>query len=60
MNCDGAVDVSDAVLLARLTAADSGAVVSQQGKQNGDCNQDGKLTGSETIWILKVIANSDE
>ena len=50
------VDVSDAVLLARLLAQDSEAVVSSQGKLNADTNKDGSLTSNDVILILKYIA----
>lgn len=56
VNCDGQVDVSDAVLLARLVAQDSDAVVSAQGKLNADCNRNEKPDSADTILILKHIA----
>lgn len=56
VNADKEIDVSDAVLLARLCAADSGAVVSQQGKINADANNDQKIDSSDCIHILKMIA----
>ena len=56
MNEDGGIDVSDAVLLARLIAADSTARVSAQGKVNADVNKNGKPESSDTIKILQYIA----
>ena len=56
VNCSGAVDVSDAVLLARFIAEDSEAVVNAAGKANADCDADGELTGNDTIQILRFIA----
>lgn len=56
VNLDHEVDVSDAVLLARLMAQDSDAVVSTQGKLNADMNDNGKPDGDDVIWILRKIA----
>ena len=56
VNCQGQVDVADAVLLARFVAEDSEANVSAQGKINADVTHDGDLTGDDTIKILKYIA----
>lgn len=56
VNCRDGVDVADAVLLARLCAQDSGAVVSAQGKINADVTHDGTIDGSDTLKILKYIA----
>ncbi|MBP0976329.1 MAG: carbohydrate-binding protein [Oscillospiraceae bacterium] len=56
VNCSGAVDVSDAVLLARFIAEDAGAEISTAGKTNADCNGDGEITGQDTIRILQFIA----
>ena len=44
VNCDGAVDVSDAVLLARLIVADSRAKITDAGRRSADCNHDGFVT----------------
>lgn len=56
VNCSGAVDVSDAVLLARFIAEDTSAVITQTGKMNADCNGDGLRDGTDTVLILKHIA----
>lgn len=52
----GVVDVADAVLLARYLAEDAGAVLSDTGKANADCNGSGKIDGDDTIMILRIIA----
>ena len=56
VNCDKEVDVSDAVLLARLVAEDAGANVTAQGKLNADCLKDGNLNGDDVIRILQYVA----
>lgn len=56
VNCDGTVDISDVILLARNTAEDNTAVISETGKKNADCNMNGKLENGDTTQILKFIA----
>ncbi len=56
VDCNGIVDVTDAVLLARLLAEDGEAVVSEQGMRNADCNQDGSRSMDDTTLILQHIA----
>lgn len=55
-NCSGMVDVSDAVLTARTVNEDRSAVIADQGKQNADCNQNGKLDSDDITMILRHIA----
>ena len=56
VNCDKAVDVSDAVLLARFIAEDPEADVSADGKLNADCDGKAGITGDDTTRILRYIA----
>ena len=56
VNCSGTVDVSDAVLLARFTAEDKTAKISEQGMRNADCNQDNKRSSDDTLMILQHVA----
>lgn len=56
VNCSGAVDVSDAVLLARYLAEDQEAFISAVGKQNADCDGDGAPMPNDVIGILRIIA----
>lgn len=58
-NCDGEVDVSDAVLLARLVAQDSDAVVSSNGKLNSEVDGKEGLSSGDVIGILRIIAKID-
>lgn len=55
-NCDYIVDVSDAVLLARLCAEDAAVQISEGGMKNADVNADGTLSSDDVIAILKMIA----
>ena len=55
-NCAEEVDVSDAVLVARYVAEDTGANLTAQGKINADVTHDGNITGDDTILILRYIA----
>ncbi len=56
VTCDTKVDVSDAVLLARLLVEDREAVVTEQGKLNADMNQNGTPDPDDITLILKKIA----
>ena len=55
-NCDGSVDVSDAVIIARFIAEDSTLKISSQGKLNADADRNATLDGQDVIYVLKVIA----
>ncbi|MBP0966553.1 MAG: dockerin type I repeat-containing protein [Oscillospiraceae bacterium] len=55
-NCDGGIDVSDAVLIARFAAEDRDAVITDQGKTNADVTGDGTVTAEDTSRILLYIA----
>lgn len=52
----GLVDVSDAVLMARFGAEDKTAVITAQGKINGDVTHDGGVNGDDAIKVLKFVA----
>lgn len=56
MTEDGRVDVSDAVLAARFAAEDTSAVVTDQGKKNGDVNGDGNIDSDDIQEILEYIS----
>lgn len=59
VNCKGDVDVSDAVMLARFNAEDTGVTITAQGKTNADVTHDGTIDGNDLIKILKFIAGYD-
>ena len=56
INTDGMLDVSDAVLLARLCAEDSTVRISPNGLMLADVNSDGNITAEDVITVLKRIA----
>ena len=56
VNCDGEVDVSDAVLLSRFVAEDTSAKITTTGKNNAEVTGDGNLNGDDTLKILRYIA----
>ena len=56
VNESGKVDVSDAVLLARLVAEDSSAKITTVGKLNADTNKSGAPDKEDIILILKYVA----
>lgn len=56
VNEDVLVDVSDAVLLARLIAEDSTAKISEQGLKNADVDKNGAPGSEDVIAILKFIS----
>ena len=55
-NCDGSIDVADAVLIARFAAEDREAAMTDQGKENADVNHDGSTDGQDAARILQYIA----
>lgn len=55
-NCDGRIDVSDAVLTARFAAEDKNAVITDQGKVNADVTRSGSVDPEDTVMILQYIA----
>lgn len=55
-DCNGTVDVSDAVLLARFVAEDSSVNISAEGQGNADCDGTAGLSGSDVTQILRMIA----
>ncbi|MBR3419347.1 MAG: dockerin type I repeat-containing protein [Oscillospiraceae bacterium] len=55
-NCDGRIDVSDAVLTARFAAEDRNAVITDQGRANADVTGNGNVDAEDTTKILQYIA----
>ncbi|MBR6718277.1 MAG: S8 family serine peptidase [Oscillospiraceae bacterium] len=56
VNCDSFVDVSDAVLLARLLVEDPDAKILDAGLLGADCNEDCYVTTDDLTFLLQVIA----
>ena len=55
LNCDGAVTVTDAILMARIVA-ESTVTVSETGLSNADMDCNDMLDANDTVLILKAIA----
>ena len=55
-NCDGIVDISDAVLVMRFAVADKEAVITDQGLQNADADKNGSTDAEDATKILLHIA----
>ena len=55
-DCSGMVDVSDAVLLARVITEDQTAVITDKGRINADANRNGNLDPDDITAILRHIA----
>lgn len=55
-NEDDAIDVSDAVLMAKFSASDSSAKITDQGKINADVTHDGNVDDQDVTKVLKYIA----
>ncbi len=55
-NCNGRIDVSDAVLVMRYAVADREAVISEQGLKNADTDKNGNTDSDDATNILLHIA----
>ena len=56
VNCSGAVDISDAVLLARFLNEDAGAIITDAGIVNADTDASGAVDAEDVIAIQRIIA----
>ncbi len=56
VNCDGKVDVTDAVLLARVVGGDSTATLKEQGEKNADVVKDSKRDTKDLLLLLRYLA----
>ncbi|MBR3417676.1 MAG: glycoside hydrolase family 11 protein [Oscillospiraceae bacterium] len=54
--CDGRLDISDAVLVARVVNEDASAVITEQGIQNGDVDGKKGLDPEDITVLLQAIA----
>ena len=57
-DCDGRVAISDAVLLARYVAEDTGAVMTPQGKVNAECTGNDILDADDIARLLQYLAGT--
>lgn len=55
-DCNGEVNVLDAVLLSRVEAEDLTCGITDEGRLNSDCDGDGRVTFSDLTWLLKKLA----
>lgn len=55
-NCDGAVDIADAVLILRYAVSDTEAEITDQGVKNADTDKNGKADEKDAALILQYIA----
>ena len=56
VDCNGNVNVADAVLLARFNSEDQEAVVTAQGKVNAEVTDDGNVNNDDLTYILEYLA----
>ncbi len=56
VDCNGTVNIADAVMLARFCAEDQGSGITAQGKLNADLNGDGDVTSEDSSVLLKQLA----
>ncbi len=56
VNCDGTVDVADAVLALRFAVADAEAALTDQGVRNADTDRNGKTDEKDAAYILQYLA----
>jgi len=59
VDCSSVVDVLDAVLLARVAAEDTETGITDQGKLNADCDQNGKVQADDLRVLLRYLAGLD-
>ena len=55
VNCNGAVDIADAVLLARYVAEDPDVTVKEQGLINAQCHKDKNIDANDTAALLEFL-----
>lgn len=55
-NCDGGIDIADAVLVMRYSSEDQEAVITDQGLLNSDTDGDGRVRNNDAVLILQHIA----
>ena len=57
VDCNGVVEINDAVLLARNVAQDDTAKITVQGVANGDYNQDGSVDSTDITAVCRQLAH---
>lgn len=56
VNCDGQVKINDVILLNRLLAEDTSAVISEQGMANAESDGTDGINGNDAAAILMILA----
>ena len=57
VDCNGVVEINDAVLLARYVAQDDTVKITVQGVANGDYNQDGSVDSTDITAVCRQLAH---
>ena len=62
VDCNGDINIADAILLARFNAEDTSeeAKVTTQGKANADTNKDGSVNGEDLALLLSYLAGLEQ
>lgn len=56
VDCNGKIEIADAILLARYNAEDPGANVTSQGLVNANCKKDDVLDSSDLLLLLQCLS----
>lgn len=56
VDCNGVVELADAILLARLNAEDMTVEVSTQGKVNANCDRNNTVDATDLTMVLQFLA----
>jgi hypothetical protein len=56
VDCNGKIEIADAILLARYNAEDAGANVTSQGLVNANCKKDDVLDSSDLLLLLQCLS----
>jgi hypothetical protein len=56
VNCSGAVDIKDAVMMARYVGGDTTVRISDAGMINANCDGEGNVTPADLTLLLQYLA----
>ena len=56
VDCNGKIEIADAILLARYNAEDSGVTVTAQGTVNANCKKDDTIDSSDLLLLLQYLS----
>ena len=60
VDCNGDVNIADAILLARFNAEDTDITVTTQGKVNAQCVEDGVIDGNDLAALCEYLAGIEK